>query len=102
MCRTRKSPARWSAQEADMVLPYDDRGGAKRLESAVRFLVGDVEIHSCAGNVRQICILAERFLRHMHARGFRPGIIVECGDSLSRLKIERYLQEISRELDMIL
>jgi hypothetical protein len=84
-----------------VALPYDDLGGANRLEPTVRFLVGDVEVRTSAGNNREICILAERFLRHMHARGFRSKIVVECEDNLIRLKIERYLQEISRELDLM-
>ena len=84
-----------------MALSNDDCGGAKHLGSTVRFLVGDVEVHTCAGNKRQICILAEQFLRYMHARGLRPAIIVDCPDDLCRLNIEFYLQEVSRELDMI-
>lgn len=85
-----------------MALPYNDLGGAKRSEATVRFLVGEIEVHTCAGDNRQICVLAEQFLRYMHTRGFRPEIIVECRDNLSRLRIERYLQEVSRELDLIL
>lgn len=84
-----------------MALPYDDLGGAKRVASTVRFLVGDVEVHTCADNQRQVCILAEQFLRHMHARGLSPRIIIEGRDNLSRLKIEHYLNEVARELDMI-
>lgn len=85
-----------------MALPYDELGGPKRLRLTVRFLVGDAEVHTCAGNPRQICILAEQLLRHMHARGFRPRMLVECQDILIRLKIERYLHGVSRELDTIL
>jgi hypothetical protein len=83
-----------------VALPDNDLGGAKHLDSTVRFLIGDVDVHTCAGNTRKICILAEQFLRHMHSRGFRPTVIVEGRDNLSRLRIERYLQEVSRELDL--
>ncbi|GJE49891.1 hypothetical protein GOFOIKOB_2931 [Methylobacterium tardum] len=83
-----------------MALPYDELGGAKRLKATVRFIVGDVEVHTCAGNRRQICILAEQFLRYMHARGLRAEIVVQCRDNMIRLEIESYLQEVSRELDM--
>lgn len=84
-----------------MALPSDDLGGAKRLESTVRFLIGDVEVRTCTDNQRQACIFAEQFLRHMHARGLSPNIIFEDRDNLSRLKIEHYLDEVARELDMI-
>jgi hypothetical protein len=99
--RTRARPVRWGKQEAEVALSHNELGGPKRHDLTVCFLVGEAEIRACAANHRQLCIIAEQFLRHMHLRGFRPRIFIECRDGLSRLKIERYLHDVIHELDSI-
>lgn len=79
--------------------PDDNLDGLRRYKLAARLLVSGAEFRVEADDRRKLCILAEALLRDMYSRGFRPCIIAEGYGATNRIRTERYLGDVLRELE---
>lgn len=76
-----------------------DPDGLRRGDLIVRILIDGAECWFDAIGPRDVCILAERFLRHLATRGCRPTILVEGQDTSGRSWVRDYLDGVLSEID---
>lgn len=74
-----------------------DRAGLRRGDLLVRVRIDGAECWFDAADPRDICIFAERFLRHLESRACRPTIVVESQDPLVRSRVREYIDGILLE-----
>lgn len=79
--------------------PDDNLDGLRRYNLTARLLLKGAEIRVQADNRRELCILSEMLLREMYTRGLRPCIVAEGYGATNRIRTERYLGDVLRELE---